>query len=117
MSAKSRFPAPLLPVLTPPADRLSTARRSRTSAFCVQSSHRRPSIVIKVPPTPLRLSARNWKRREQQEREAVDLREQQERAERVRRDGEREAQRTEEVRTFSNQRDGCRKYNVEASIS
>jgi hypothetical protein len=52
--------------------------------------------------------------REQQEREAMDLREQQERAERVRRDREQEARRTEEVRTFSNQRDGCRKYNAEA---
>jgi hypothetical protein len=52
--------------------------------------------------------------REQQERQAKDLREQRERAERIRDEREQEERRLAEVRGFSSQRDGCRKYNVEA---
>ena len=51
---------------------------------------------------------------EQQHLEARDLREQQERAERVRRERELGGLRLEELRSFSNRRDECRKYNSEA---
>ena len=52
--------------------------------------------------------------REQQERQARDLRERQEHAARISRGREQEERRLAEVRGFSNQRDGCGKYNVEA---
>jgi len=74
----------------------------------------RDQNAAEAAPDRARLAEAQAAELKQQHLQARDLREQQQRAERVHRERELEGLRLEEVRSFSNRRDECRKYNPEA---